>query len=782
MVRALLLLVLFSLSSLALDITIKSAKELGENYSILRIQNDKPFTCSERRDSYDRVTSIVCLFDKMATKRFKPLKSTFFKLRSVIKKDRYFIVIEPFYKMKLFANIFDLTASEPTFEVEVKKANRWMIVGYVEQIPYIKPHTKPATAIAFPITLQRDVLPYVGALDINSKPVHIANVEDVNSYLELKKLYSIGKYELVLELCNEVLDKYKDSIFISDVMLYKIRALHELGESEEVIALAKEFMREYSSNIAMAEVLAYTARAYSKIGLFIDADYFYDRVFDEHSDSKYAQLAMVYKAEQYEESGDSKKAMEYLKKALYATKDIDIAVDAAFKIAKNELEHKRAKSAAKYIEKIAAKKGEYFNLQRSDSMEMATTFYDLKAYKSSYIILKNLLEHMTRADDEYERLLSNIIQALSKMGDVDKAMAYIDKYNKMYREGEFSHEVQVAKDSLFFENEELNVTAKLAEYDELIARYGDDVIAKKALYKKANLLYANGFYKEVMDLNSSLEALEGAEFTDATTLVDKSVRKYINRALKNDNCQAASDAYFRFSLRGYKDEEIFTCSIALLRYKDAKSIAKSHLQEKDIATKTQWLYRYAIALYNLHEYDEFLKVSSDIIALSEDNNYSDIYRMRFDAFRAKGLDKQMLESIITIEKRFNLKAKDIERYVAMVIVAQKLGDDVMVQNYATKVMQIQKRFNIHSQTPFIEFSMVESLLREGKSKRALKVVETLHKEELSPSDRARAYYLLGSLYTKLSQSSKAKVSYEKAIQSDKSSPWAKLAKDALELL
>ena len=782
MFKILLLLFTCYINSLALEIDIKSAKESNKNYSILHIKDDNPFTCKEYRDSYDRVTSVECAFDKRTSKRFKPLRTTFFKLRSSIKKDRFLIVIEPYYDLALFADIFDLSSGEPTFEAKISEASSWSVIGYKDEIPYLRSYNRASSAIAFPFEVSSDITPYVGALDINSKPVEIANVEDVSSYLELKKLFSVGRYEQVVGLCDEVLEKYKESIFISDVMLYKIRALHKLNESEELISVAKVFMREYSSNVAMAEVLAYTARAYSKMGLFIDADYFYDRVFDEHSDSKFAQLAMIYKAEQYEESGDSKKALEYLKKALYTTKDIDIAVMAAFKIARGELEHKRAKRASEYIEKIAAKKGSYFNEFRSESIEMATTLYELKEYRSSYLILKNILEQMKPFDDRYERLLADLIEALSKMGAVDEAMAYIEKYNKTFRDGEFSDVVQLAKDSLFFEKGDLNVTAKIAEYDELIARYGDDEIAKKALYKKANLLYANGFYKEVMDLNSSLMQLEGSLFADAPQLVDKSVKAYITTALKKQRCKDALESYVKFHLKDFEDDAIFTCSMKLLKYKTAKEIAQRHIEQGKIEDRTLWLYRYAKTLYGLREYETLLKVSSDIITLDEKGEFNDIYRMRFDAYKALGDESKMISTIVTIEKLFALKAEDIERYVAMVLIGQKKGDDVMIQNYATKVMSIQKEFNIHAQTPFIEFSLVESFQRDKKFKRALNVLISLDKASLSGDDRARAYYLLGSLYTKLSKSAKAKMAYEKAIESEKSSAWSKLAKDALELL
>ena len=777
----LLLLSLVSLS-FALDISIKVAKEDFNNYATLHLKHTSPFTCRQSLDPLENVTSIVCIFSKRPTKRFKPIKNSFYKIYSNVRDKKFYLIIKPFEKMKLVAMITDLSKSESSFEADISESSHWMVIAYKDKIPFIDESKKSAFSINFPVNIKSDATPYVGALDINAKPVSISNVQDVSNYLELKHLYSIKKYEQVLELCDETIENFKDSIFLSDVMLYKIRSLHHLDESEEVIELAKVYMRENSSSSSMPEVLAYTARAYSKIGLYIDADYFYDRLFDEHDDSRFSKLAMIFKAEQLDDAGNSKKAVEYFKKALYSTKDMAIAAYAAFKISEYEVDHKRAKEASKYITKISEKKSDYFFENRVASTEMAEKMYDMNEFYSSYLILKNLLKNLKKSDDDYERLLKNIIVTLSKTDKVDITLDYIEQYNKSFKYGDYLSEVEIAKDSLFFDKKDLNVSAKLQEYNTLIEKYNSDKIGDKALYKKAKLLFANARYQEVLDLNSSLASLESSEYSDTNTLITQSAQNLLMKKLEVNVCKDVVDLYKRYALAPFEEMGVYNCAREISHYQLAKDIAKKYLHVKNLDTRITWLYRYIDVLYDMREYKELIVASNDYIALASKDKYNNIYRLRFDAFKSLKQDINRINSITKIEDNFGLDTKDIERFSSMISLGQKMGDDVMIENYARKVIRIQERANIHSQTPFVEFSLIEALGRNKKSSEAIKVLQMLIKEDIKVSSQARAHYLLGSLYLKAEKIALAKKEFEASVSADAKSAWAKLAKDALSLL
>ena len=104
----------------------------------------------------------------------------------------------------------------------------------------------------------------------------------------------------------------------------------------------------------------------------------------------------------------------------------------------------------------------------------------------------------------------------------------------------------------------------------------------------------------------------------------------------------------------------------------------------------------------------------------------------------------------------------------------------MIQ-YGTKVMKIQQSSSSSAQSPFIEFALYQAYINKQNSDKALATIKSLNNIKLSPSQRARQKYLLGSIYSKLWQEEEAQKAYDEAIKAQPDSAWAKLAKDAKEI-
>ena len=71
------------------------------------------------------------------------------------------------------------------------------------------------------------------------------------------------------------------------------------------------------------------------------------------------------------------------------------------------------------------------------------------------------------------------------------ALKALNKYTELFPDGTYLEDVKIAKDSLFFDVNDINETnstAKLEMYDKLIGEYTKDRIGDKALYEKAKLL------------------------------------------------------------------------------------------------------------------------------------------------------------------------------------------------------------------------------------------------------------------------------------------------------
>ena len=776
---------LISLNLFALDISLQGAKENFKTYSILHLQDKDSFLCQEIKNDFEAVTKIVCAFSKAPSQKIEPLQNDFFKIDTKSKNKTFFIIITPYKKMKLYPIVFKLYLEDDVYQADVKLANHWMIVGYDEKIPYTDNDDISDISINFPFFLDKDKLPYVGSLDLKGNPVYIKEVGDVSSYLKIKKYFKNKKYEKCLELIDDVMYEYPNSLFNAELLYYKIIVNAELKNHDSVIELSKIFLREYSADNNVAEVLALTAKSYFLNGLNSQADYFFDRLFSEHSDSPYAKWGYIYKGEMLEESGNFTKAVFYYKKALNETDDIDIAATAAYRLALYYIDNVKKKEANEYVMKIIKAKPEFFAKNYKTSLTMMQSFADVGEYLSAASIAKALLDNIDVNYDEYESILKNRALWLAKTTHKKEALVALNEYLKKFSDGMYESEVQVAKDGLFFDVNDENLTSKLATYDSLIETYRADTIGNRAIYEKAKLMLKNEMYREVLAFKDEILSLDKEQYKDIDEIINDAALGAMQMALDKKECKNVLDisSEYAISLSDNWDDGIYECAMKGADFTLAKKVADKNLKSKDLEIRKKWLYRYIKIDFATGNYSDVVKASNELITLIDNKKYmeyKDIYRILFDTYERLENDDKMIDTMDKLQKVYKTNYMDIERYMAMVSLGSQRKDDNLVIKYANEVMKIQYSSNSYAQSPFVEFTLYQSYINKQDYTQALRVIKSLDKIKLKSSERARQKYLLGSVYEKLWRDEDAQKAFQASIKADKTSPWAKLAKSAMQ--
>lgn len=771
---------------LGLELSIQSGKEEGEKFSILHLRHSSPFSCQATDNEFGETKRIDCRFATAPKQNFSPIDNGQLTITSSSTPKGYTVTILPKSKMKLMPVSFNLSKEAQTYQSDVKKSTHWNVIGYTNKLPLLEVGPSSPTSINFPVKVVKNTPPFVGGLDLKGNPIKIRRVQDVTDYMEMKKAYAAQDYHKVLDRADSTLKEYPNTVFKNELMLYQIRSYHQLGEYEKLLELSKKFLREYSADPSVAEILAYTANAYSKIGQIIDADYFFDRLFDEQSESPFAALGMIYKAEQSETSGDSKKAMMYYQKALASTSDVEIASKAAFKLAQIELASGNTKKAAEYIDKIAAANPNYFSEVYDNAMGIAEALAERKEPKAAARITESLLNKSEKKSDKHQLLLRNLGLQLAKAGKRNEALKRFNEYLDVYKYGEFAEEIRRAKDGLFFDEGEKNTTKEIKKYDDLIERYGDDSVGRKALYKKAQLLFKEKKYKEILDLESELYRLDSTEYPETNALISKSAIGLIKTHLKEEKCVEAVklQKMYKIKLLSEWDEALFNCALKTTQYTNAKKIAQKHLKAKSLSERQIWLSRMVKTQFGLGEYKAAMKGGEELITLLEiEKNppLNDIYRTMFDAAQRVGDGEKMIRYIKSVEGAYPNDFKDIERYTQMVSLGLKRKDEAMTQTYAGRVIALQERTKTYTQSPYIEFTLAQSYQNVGKEGDALRTLKTLSFRKMTNENRSRQQYLIGAIEQKAGRKREAREALNASIKADKNSAWGKLAKDALAL-
>lgn len=781
---SLLLASLISLKLSALEISLSGALQNHQKFSILHIKDKDKFLCQKIKDSFDVTIKVICAFSTMPHQKINKIQNDFFEIDTQVKNKTFFVIIKPFKKIKLEAIVFDLTKDSTVFTANVKLSKHWMITGYIKNLPFSKEEKYPSSAINFPILLDKNMLPYVGGLDIKGRPVKIEQVGDVKDYIKIKRLFKEEKYERCFDLVEDSLYEYPDTLFKPELFYYKMKLLREMKYYDSMVDLSKIYLREYSSNDNVAEIISLTALAYAKLGQKADAEYFFDRLFDEHMETKYAKWGLIYKGELIEGSGDNLKAINYYQKALRQTNDIDVAAMAAFKIATYKIHYGDKISAASYIAKIIKAKPEFFVSEYYTSKEVMNQFVDEGDYFSASRIAEALLIDIDKEEYDAEIFLKDAGIWLSKTGEKLEALALLNRYLKEFDEGTYESDVLIAKDSLFFDvNIDENTSAKLIHFDELIITYADDIIGNRAIYEKAKLLFANARFRDVLEFENDLLALDEKKYMDIHSIIHDSAVGLMKESLKKRECNQvlATSNEYNISLSDEWDDGVYECSMKGADYLLARATAKKNLNSKNLEHRKKWLYRYIKIDFATGNYSDVIDASNELITLiqdDKDSRYLDVYRYIFDTHQRLESSRDMIKSIISLQKVFGIDYKDIERYVAVMSVGSQIKDDNIVIKYAKDVMGIQEKSSAYTQSPFVEFSIFAAYMMKEDYNKALNVMESLNLIKLNVKYKARQQYLLGSVYIKLWRDKEAVLAFEEVVKLDPSSSWASLAKDA----
>ena len=169
------------------------------------------------------------------------------------------------------------------------------------------------------------------------------------------------------------------------------------------------------------------------------------------------------------------------------------------------------------------------------------------------------------------------------------------------------------------------------------------------------------------------------------------------------------------------DEGLYDCFMAAGNFESAKQIATSHLQSKNYDERVSWLKRYLKIDFSLGNYTAASDAARELIALQgvdRDDLNGPIYRLLFDASQRLGDAERMIDAIAKVERIYGVDYGDIERYTQMVTLSKDKKDDVMLENFASKVLQLQERAQSFTQTPYIEFTLTQALMDNSKYARA----------------------------------------------------------------
>ncbi|WRE95427.1 tetratricopeptide repeat protein [Helicobacter pylori] len=787
-----LLMGLLSHSLNALSLTLTQGKEGGEDFSVLTLRNNKSFSCSyvnEKPPSgIEASLSIIhakrpieCVIDSIPKEGFTPLENAFFNITYSMRQQQFILHIKPkvMRRLTLFSFDRDYKKAIPLFVENDAKAKMWQIIGYDQKIPFLSEKDNAQKGLNFPIIIKDAQTPIIQELDVNNKPLLTTKGYDLNAYLEAKKQMDSQAYFDALRTISRAFKNYPQTIFKKDLYLLEIIALGKLGIKKSLlIDIGTQWIKNYPTDPNIPEALYYVAKALDENNNYKQAVHYYKRILLEYKNSRYAPLAQMRLAIEAAEASDLSSASMLFKEAFSNAKDKESASEIALNWAEAEINYQNFNNAKYLIDKVVQSNPDYLSTHSESALELLKLLKKNQMNESAIEIAHLLLNQ----DDDVkakEQALYDLGALYARIKDFKNAHLYNLRYLQDHAELERASVVRARDEKALFSMEG-NTQEKIAHYDKIIQNFPNSNEAQKALELKAQLLFENKRYTEVLGMQKDLPK--------DSPLIQKTLNVLAKTPLEDNRCEEALKYLSQITAFAFNPKEeiqAFDCLYFASLKEKAQIIALNALKAaKTPSEKLVWLYRLGRNYYRLGDFKNSTLASKDALILAQSLNKKEFYDIAFVLFSdyMQNNEKELALNLYAfLEKHF----KDDKR---MALVYFKLleneKDPKSVKIYATSLLKLQDAYKDYSYTPFGEFALIDAYRTTKDYSKALETLDKLLNRRLSLEDHQKALYLQSSLLDLTNQKAKSKASLEKCVQlkqKDQTNAWQNLCEQGLNL-
>ncbi len=766
-------LTLFLSNAFAAELILNRYEESNQSVDVYHVVDDRPIECSVAYENMFKKL-IKCKFSRQIKTDHDRRDETYFKIEI---KDT-----EILFHSKEYAKLLPVNDKIKNRQTIEKPAfyRHWMIVGSKRKPKILDERAKKV--FNFPLKFKKTPMPYIGALDLNGEP--IKNKKDAITLSQIKRLFKQKKYDRIIKLCD-ALEESRDNDFTSEIGLYKLRSLAKIAPDNreyyfDLKNAALEWINDNPSNRHIPEAYMYAATGSFGLGRVKNGEKYLKILIDGFPKNRFTYLARLSYADRlYKTKKSAPRAVKIYKEVLYETDDVNTASIASLRLAKAYLDKKEPKKAQLIFDKVLKSNRSFIKENKQSSYALAEKFADYDKYDIALRILKTLREDTNKVEDE--QLLKTQAHWERLAGEIDNAMRDYSRYIKTYPQGKYAEFAKKELDSILITKTDTNLTKKLAFIDEILKKYDDKTIREKALEEKMKVLIKLKKYDEILAIKSDID-------NRSQKYMKEAARQIVLQSLRERKCEKAIKVSkeYNITVSADYDEEKFDCLVKIGKYEKALKIAQEYMKTNDLKEKIKWLYLSSKLYAKTGENKKVILSANDVLKLSKligINRYDDVlYDMADAYYNLKEYDDLMLKSVQEIEKRFPNDIRNIDLYMKVLRYAQKTKKNMLVLNFAKKIIELQKRHKIKSYTPKIEIIYVHTLQKIGRYEEALREVLKLLTEKLSDKQKAEVLYLAGEISVSLKKPENAKKFFLKCGEIVKDSSWQRLCAQNLELL
>ncbi|TQR32413.1 flagellar protein [Campylobacter sp. MIT 99-7217] len=767
------------------DIVLNTGEDHSVPFWVLHFRDSQAFVCEEVIVEEDR--HFRCQIDGEVLTGLKNQSFEAFDINFTKADQSINIFVYP----KIPAKIYDLSQEiYNSKEVQSFSDNNSTSFTFVfsKELPFVRQYD----GLDFDISFSSNDTPFIGALDLNSNPVHIPQSADINTFIRIKEEYDKKNYTQVVTDANNAIARYPSSIFMSEFMFYKIRAENQLytytpdfrnqEQLEQLIEEIKAWNRRFSNDRNYVESLYISMRTYMALEQRSNADYAMQILRDEHPGHYFTELGTLDYADYIQGLGQREEANTFYEQIYFNTKDLDLASRAGVSLARNEVVDGQMNKAIEQAQTILKSNPNYFSQDRARATNLAKAFYDNKQYGLSAQIYELAYKGTESIDEDYEQVLKNTALALSNTHDYQKAKRYLDMYLDQFPNGEFTPLIQEASDNVFFNIADNNSTFLHERYKELMSKYGNEISAK-ALFYDVKLYFDENNTDAVIDYKDEIEKYNNQELKN---MLSNAATAKLSALLLRDDCIASVALFDEFVAYEIGQEipnkkQMLTCFKRTQKIEQAKAYIDKNRMEDEIYYDLQ---KAELDLSDKN-YDEAIKLSDSVInsrTLKSDDEKFNAYYFKFLALLRRE-DYNAAVALLESLESFPMSFKMVELYYEFLLYCSNHNLRTSILSYAPKAINYQNLKGVNLYSPQLEFIYLSALKDSNQSTEALSVLQDLLKiKALKPEDKARAFYAQSEFYENLNNRAEQNASLQNCIGIDVQSDWKNLCTEKIQAL
>ncbi|MCR6573935.1 flagellar protein [Campylobacter insulaenigrae] len=765
------------------EILINKGEDAKIPFSILHLKDDKNFTCKSSFESDKNF--FECRIIGTSNIQFQNKEFDEFSIK--FKKEQTYldIIIIPKIPAKMRSYSQDIFDTKEIFNPNPNSAKHFVFV-FTKDIK----KDQVDDGLDFNIYFNDALMPFIGALDLNSNPIEGTKSADFNAYFSIKKEYEAKKYDQVLRDSINAIKRYQGSIFMNEFELYKLRAQNQLytytlDKDQQILGQmlddAKNWTRTYVNDKNFTEVMYIMMRIYIGLSQRSNVEYTINLLTTEHKNDFYTIMAMLDYADYLYNLGKKNTAVDIYKEVYYSTSNADLASRAALFLAKDYLEQKNINDARDLTIKILESNPKFFMSDLSNSLILAKILDNNKIYDISSKIYEYIFLHLTKIEKDYERVLKDLAFSLFNNKEYDKAEEYLELYAEEFPMGEYLTLVKQTQDKNFLYLKDTNATYLHEKYEEIMHKYVGE-ISSQALFDNIKLYFQEKNYEKIITYKNDIEKYSNKEAKD---ILEKSAIEVLTQDLKNDECLKAIDIYDRFKeynigSKIYNKKQMLACFKRTLRIEEAKKYIVENEQDDVIYYKLQD----ADLTLKDKQYKQVVKIVESVLTtrsiISDDEKF-EAYYIKFLAQLKLQDYNAMVETLQRLEQ-FPMNYRMVELYYEFLLFCEKNDFITNILTYAPKAIDYQNLKGVNLFSPDLEFMYIKALTQTNQKQKALGLFKDLLANPLKADERARAFYMQSNIYEDLNQTQNQKNSLQKCVDINSTSDWQNLCKEKISIL